>query len=674
MKTNMDDDESSDDSVIGVKNEPQSDIDDIDDIDSPDMSLPFLETATSAPIPSQAPVKHESLHVKEEDLDTTMASTADPDVVVKSFSTSASLQELIKETELEALRAEILEAGVTKGLELIELFRSSLQPGIERNNDDARHWMKQLDVLQLEAKKHRTIIGVVGNTGAGKSSVINAVLDEERLVPTNCMRACTAVVTEMSYNDSEDEDSKYRAELEFIEAEDWERELNILYDEILDSRGNISGEVYNQDSDAAVAYAKIRAVYHKHTKDDIVNSSVEELMEVRHVQNLLGSVKNINCSEPSEFYHKLQHYVDSKEKVLTKDGKVDPFAARELEYWPLIKVVRIYVKAKALETGGVLVDLPGTSDSNAARAAVAQGYMRQCTGLWIVAPITRAVDDKAAKNLLGDTFRRQLKFDGTYSAVTFICSKTDDISITEAVDSLGLHDQMTVFDDELGEIDQKQRQVKRQIRELKGTKSDIREAVDDADENLEKWEALRERLEDGEKVFPPPDSKKRKHLSEIEENTSSDAGSPLTEEKIDAEIAELRQIKKDARRQRSGIDEKLEKLEAENAEFEAQNAVIDAKKSALCIAGRNKYSKTAIQQDFAVGIKEMDIETQEEENPDDFDPEDEIRDYEKVAQSLPVFCVSSRAFQKLSGRMVKVRRIVQASFVLIGCLTLSAGQ
>lgn len=48
-----------------------------------------------------------------------------------------------------------------------------------------------------------------------------------------------------------------------------------------------------------------------------------------------------------------------------------------------------------------------------------------------MAPITRAVDDKAAKSLLGESFKRQLKYDGTYSRVTFICSKTDDISVSD---------------------------------------------------------------------------------------------------------------------------------------------------------------------------------------------------------------------------------------------------
>ncbi len=51
-----------------------------------------------------------------------------------------------------------------------------------------------------------------------------------------------------------------------------------------------------------------------------------------------------------------------------------------MEFWPLIKVVRIQTKADVLSTGAVIVDLPGVQDSNTARAAVAERYMKQCTG------------------------------------------------------------------------------------------------------------------------------------------------------------------------------------------------------------------------------------------------------------------------------------------------------
>ena len=51
-----------------------------------------------------------------------------------------------------------------------------------------------------------------------------------------------------------------------------------------------------------------------------------------------------------------------------------------MEFWPLIKVVKIYTKSDALSTGAMVVDLPGVHDSNAARSAVAQNYMKSCTG------------------------------------------------------------------------------------------------------------------------------------------------------------------------------------------------------------------------------------------------------------------------------------------------------
>jgi len=186
----------------------------------------------------------------------------------------------------------------------------------------------------------------------------------------------------------------------------------------------------------------------------------------------------------------------------------------------------------------------GVRDSNAARAAVAEGYMKQCTGLWIVTPITRAVDDKAAKNLLGETFRRQLKFDGTYSAVTFICSKSDDISITEAIDSLELQGQMEEYDDEFVSRNREQREVKNKIKKLKVDKEDLTDASEEAEQNLEKWEALKDKVEDGESVYlPAASSNKRKHLAELDQNSSTSFdGSPLTIERIDHEINELRRV------------------------------------------------------------------------------------------------------------------------------------
>lgn len=88
---------------------------------------------------------------------------------------------------------QVLESAVDASVKLLDTLRAPIASKME-NSPDAEHWIQQIDMIKKLAVKTKTVIGVVGNTGAGKSSVINAMLEEERLVPTNCMRACTVCI------------------------------------------------------------------------------------------------------------------------------------------------------------------------------------------------------------------------------------------------------------------------------------------------------------------------------------------------------------------------------------------------------------------------------------------------------------------------------------------------
>jgi hypothetical protein len=80
---------------------------------------------------------------------------------------------------------ELLEQGVTIGVRFLESLKEPLEAVAPLNQTQASQWLKSIGDLEALAKPTRTIVGVVGNTGAGKSSVISAVLDEERYVLSN---------------------------------------------------------------------------------------------------------------------------------------------------------------------------------------------------------------------------------------------------------------------------------------------------------------------------------------------------------------------------------------------------------------------------------------------------------------------------------------------------------
>lgn len=276
----------------------------------------------------------------------------------------------------------------------------------------------------------------------------------------------------------------------------------------------------------------------------------------------------------------------------------------------------------------------GVQDSNAARAAVAENYIKMCHGLWITADIQRAINNKAAKQLLGDSFKRQLQYDGAFSTVTFICTKADDILTAEVQESLNIEDEVGDYWEQIDSLRQKRDQLKVQIEDLKTQKSECKKRLDDLAESSDRWDDLLDKLGKGEPVYRPSEtSKKRKRKtsrgrrhgargsvnesSDSDDTDSSDDSSdregtqatqvqktPLTRDDIKLELASLKDQKKEARKSKKSLTRELVKAESGMAEVDADDALLHNQMRSLCIQGRSNYLKASIKQDFATGIKE----------------------------------------------------------------------
>ncbi|KAK5914072.1 hypothetical protein CgunFtcFv8_008538 [Champsocephalus gunnari] len=101
------------------------------------------------------------------------------------------------------------------------------------NQDDKLNKFLKNSIKYLETDK-REVVGVFGRTGAGKSSLINAVIGVKDLLPSGDISACTSVMIRVEANMH---NPKYEAEIEFITKEEWKEELEIP--EFLQSKNKI---------------------------------------------------------------------------------------------------------------------------------------------------------------------------------------------------------------------------------------------------------------------------------------------------------------------------------------------------------------------------------------------------------------------------------------------------
>ncbi len=159
------------------------------------------------------------------------------------------------------------------------------------------------------------------------------------------MGACTAAPTECSFNRIDDPDKAYCAKIEFISAKEWEEEVKHLQGDLSDEPKESLEASVDKPGDVKNTLDKLRAVYPSLNTSALRTTSPESLLTDTSVKAVLGDVKELYAATAESFSKQLMPFVNSE----TANGK--------MKYWPLIKVVRVYTKARALETGAVIVDL-----------------------------------------------------------------------------------------------------------------------------------------------------------------------------------------------------------------------------------------------------------------------------------------------------------------------------
>ncbi|XP_061567135.1 nuclear GTPase SLIP-GC-like isoform X2 [Cololabis saira] len=259
-------------------------------------------------------------------------------------------------------------------------------------------------VLDLETKK-REIVGVFGKTGAGKSSLINAVIGQKNLLPSGSVNACTSVMIKVEGNMHT---PKYEAEIEFITTEEWKDELWPISQSV--------GDHEDQDPEDETVQ-KLSAVY----GDEWNKKPPESLMDKKYFTEipefLYSKRKNLTYDSPKDLSSELKKYTRNE----TNQGE-DTGDTRW--YWPLVKCVTLKVPHNHLLQHVTLVDLPGNGDRNKSRDQMWKGVIGNCSTVWIVAEINRAASEKEPWEIL-ESSCHLLGNGGECQRIHFICTKSD---------------------------------------------------------------------------------------------------------------------------------------------------------------------------------------------------------------------------------------------------------
>ena len=190
------------------------------------------------------------------------------------------------------------------------------------------------------------LVGVAGAIGAGKTSLLNALLEFPKLLPSSNTEAATATVCRIAWNHDNTPGHEFTAEVIFRSKDDIMKELEEVLKAVQDRKElkerEFEGEIERCEAIEAATeiisqgISKVCAVWNLDESEiEDMDLTVESIpKDNEQTMDLLGKTITIFSSDADRFALEVKPYLDS---TPTPEG---------ITAWPLIEEVRLCVKSE----------------------------------------------------------------------------------------------------------------------------------------------------------------------------------------------------------------------------------------------------------------------------------------------------------------------------------------
>ncbi|CAH0044431.1 unnamed protein product [Clonostachys solani] len=278
----------------------------------------------------------------------------------------------------------------------------------EPSDIDLSTWNSTYKGIEYDYEKFSTYIGICGDTGLGKTMLLNTLINDTiDIAPSSQQAACTAAVCCFQNHYPESGKPKFIAKVTFKSKEDVEQELASMFQELKDLRDRVelegSDEIIRNEEVRFQEQIKVISGWSGFSPAQVkelgLSDQIEEITSCCENANMLFNLsqpnmakqKKINADNPQRFLREVTPFVGSVSNA--KRGQLR---------WPLVELVRIWLPSPLLSRclGLILVDLPGQMDALDSRSQVARGYYDKLDKMLIVTPADRAQDNRTATELI----------------------------------------------------------------------------------------------------------------------------------------------------------------------------------------------------------------------------------------------------------------------------------